>query len=255
MQNRPLLLLTNDDGYDAKGLASLVDMLRDFADLVVVAPDGPRSAQANAITVVTPIRIWKLEEREGLVRYKCSGTPADCVKIALYALLPKKPDMLIAGINHGTNTSVNVIYSGTMGAVMEGCTERFPAIGFSLDSHDPNADFEPCRTQIRKMVRRALSEGLPEGVCLNVNFPVRPTFKGVRVVRQCRGRWNERYVRRTDPSGREYFWLTGEFLNYEPDATDTDEAVTKAGYVSVVPCQIDLTHKDSILKLKNWNDD
>ena len=248
------IILSNDDGIDSPGLLALAEILSQDNEVTLIAPERERSAISHAITLREPVILKKKELFNNVSAFAATGTPADCVKIALYALLPKRPDMLIAGINHGTNTSVNVIYSGTMGAVMEGCTEQFPAIGFSLDSHDPDADFEPCRHYIRQMVRRTLSEGLPEGVCLNINFPVRKEFSGVRVVRQCRGRWNERFVCRIDPAGREYYWLTGEFLNYEPDAPDTDEAVMKAGYVSVVPCQIDMTHKDSILKLHNWND-
>ena len=254
-QPRPFILITNDDGYEAKGINCLVDMLSDMADLLVVAPDGPRSAQSKAITVVTPLRVRKLEERPGLTRYSCNGTPTDCVKIALYSLVYRKPDLLLAGINHGSNSSSNVIYSGTVGAVMEGCTEQFPAVAFSLDSHAADADFAPCRAVIRKMVARVLREGLPKRVCLNVNFPVRETFRGVRVVRQCDGRWMERFEKHQDPAGHDYYWLTGDFVNFEPDAEDTDEWAMRNGYVSVVPCQVDLTHYGSMQQLKDWNED
>ena len=251
---KPLILITNDDGFEAKGLQTLTSMLAGMADLFVVAPDKPRSAQAKAITVETPLRVRLLEERPGLTRYRCSGTPVDCAKIGFYSLVPRKPDLLLSGINHGSNSSANTIYSGTVGAALEGCSEDIPAIAFSLDSHDPDADFAPCGDTVRRMVERALRGGLPCGVVLNVNFPVAASFKGVRVVRQCRGRWAERFVKRTDPAGRDYYWLTGEYVNYEPDSTDTDEWAVRNGYVSIVPCHADLTRYDSIEPLSDWNE-
>lgn len=248
------ILVTNDDGITARGINALVDAIKDSYKVVVVAPDGPRSAQSKAITVTTPLRYWKQYTSGNLVMYRCNGTPCDCVKIGLYSIMDTKPDLLVSGINHGTNTSVNVIYSGTMGAALEGCVEGLPSIGLSLCSYDQNADLTEAVKFSKKLIEMVLSNGLPQGVCLNVNFPV-GTIKGLKVVRQSRGRWCERFVERDDPAHNKYYWLTGEFNNLEPDATDTDESAIAQGYGAIVPCHIDLTHYDSIKKLSNLNCD
>jgi 5'-nucleotidase len=252
---RPLILITNDDGIEARGIHSLVDAVRHLGDVVVVAPDGPRSAQSSAITVNTHLRFWKHQEKDGLVMYRCNGTPCDCVKLALYTILDRQPDIILAGINHGTNAAINVLYSGTMGAVFEGCTEGIPAVGFSLDSHDPRADFSEAVKYAVAITQKVLTEGLPKDICLNVNIPLGENLKGMRVCRQCYGRWNERFVCRQDPGGNNYYWLTGEFINLEPDATDTDQYAMDHGYVAIVPCQVDFTHYSSVQQLSHWNEE
>lgn len=247
------ILVTNDDGITAKGLNCLVEAIKDLGNIVVVAPDGPRSAQSKAITVTTPLRYWKQYTNGNVVMYRCNGTPCDCVKIGMYSILKEKPDLLIAGINHGTNSSVNVIYSGTMGAALEGCVEGLPSIGLSLCSYDANADFTEAIRISKIIIENVLKHGLPDGVCLNVNVPDVKNVKGIKVVRQSRGRWHERFVEGVDPAGHNYYWLTGEFHNFEPEAEDTDEGALHAGYCSVVPCHIDLTHYSSIEEIKGWN--
>lgn len=251
--NRPLILATNDDGIDARGIHSLIEAIAPLGDVVVVAPDGPRSAQSSAITVNTPLRIWKHYEKDGLVMYRCNGTPTDCVKIGLYKVLDRRPDVVVAGINHGSNTSISSIYSGTMGAVIEGCIEGVPSIGFSLCDYDPRADFTEAVRYAAIITQKVLDEGLPKDICLNVNVPPVEHVKGLKVCRQCYGRWKERFVVREDPAGNNYYWLTGDFFDLEMDAEDTDEAVMRNSYVSVVPCRVDLTDYDSINKLKSWN--
>ncbi|ADQ81155.1 5'-nucleotidase; exopolyphosphatase; 3'-nucleotidase [Paludibacter propionicigenes WB4] len=249
--NKPLILITNDDGHDANGIAVLTRLMMKIGDVVVVAPDGPRSAQSNALTVTHPIRFKKIEETEGLIRYICTGTPTDCVKLALNEIVERKPDLVVAGINHGSNAAVNVIYSGTMGAVLEGCENGILSIGFSICDHSMDADFsvfEPC---ILKITREALRNGLPHATCLNVNAPV-GEIKGVKVARQCDGRWTKEYAKRTDPRGGSYFWLTGNFENHEPESTDTDEWALSQGYISIVPTKIDLTAYQAMDEICGW---
>ncbi len=243
--NKPLILITNDDGADAKGIAVLTRLMTQLGDVVVVAPDGPRSAQSNALTVTHPIRFKKIEESEGLTRYSCTGTPTDCVKLALNEILERTPDMLVSGINHGSNSAINVIYSGTMGAVLEGCENGIPSVGFSICNHSLEADFSTFEPFVLKIAQTTLVNGLPKGVCLNVNAPD-GHIAGIKVARQCDGRWTKEYAKRTDPHGRVYFWLTGAFENHEPDATDTDETALNKGYISIVPTKIDLTAYDAM---------
>lgn len=240
---KPLILVTNDDGIHASGLAVLMETVRAFGNILVVAPDAPRSAQSHAITVSQPIRMRVIEESEQCSIYTCSGTPVDCVKLALSHLCEQAPDLIVSGINHGANTSVSVLYSGTMAAAVEGCFYSIPAIGFSLDDHSPNADFSAFPSLIRQLVGRVLEQGLLPGICLNVNVPCLPSneIKGIRWCRQARGSWSEVFERREDPYKREYFWLTGDFVSSEPKAEDTDEWAVKQGYVSVTPVQTDMT--------------
>lgn len=252
---RPQILVTNDDGISAKGIHCLVEGIKHLGDITVVAPDGPRSAQSNAITVHDPLRYWKQYEEPGVVAYRCNGTPSDCVKIGAHSIMKRTPDLLVSGINHGSNTSVNVIYSGTMGAAFDGCMMGIDSIGLSLCSHDPDADFSEAVRYSVPIVEKVLREGLPHDICLNVNFPYIPRLRGLRVARQCRGRWLERFEERVDPLGRKYAWLTGEFLNMEPDATDTDEAVVAAGYGSVTPCHLDVTDYGHIKKMASFSYD
>ena len=249
---RPLILITNDDGDTAPGIEVLTRLMMQIGVVVVMAPDGPRSGQSNAITVSQPLRYTKIEEREGLVRYKSNGTPTDCVKLALHDILDRKPDLLVSGINHGSNAAINIIYSGTMGAVLEGCENGITSIGFSICDHSYNADFSYFEENILKIAKETLNQGLPYGVCLNVNAP-KGKIKGIKVVRQCKGNWTEEYAKRTDPQGRSYFWLTGYFKNHEPEAHDTDEWALANGYVSVVPSKIDMTDYIMMRSISEWD--
>jgi len=249
--NKPLILITNDDGHDANGIEVLTRLMMQIGDVVVVAPDGPRSAQSNALTVTHPIRFKKIEEKEGLIRYSTTGTPTDCIKLALNEIVVRRPDLVVAGINHGSNTAINVIYSGTMGAVLEGCENGILSIGFSINNHSLEADFTNFEKYILQITREALKKGLPEGICLNVNAPI-GEIAGIRISRQCYGRWVKEYAKREDPRGGSYFWLTGNFENYEPEAEDTDEWAMDHGFISIVPTKIDLTAYDAMDKIRDW---
>jgi len=250
--NKPLILITNDDGHDAPGIQVLTLLMMQLGDVVVVAPDGARSAQSNALTVTHPIRFKKLEQKEGLIRYSCTGTPTDCVKLALNEIVDRRPDLIVAGINHGSNSAINVIYSGTMGAVLEGCENGILSIGFSVCDHSLDADFSIFESYVLQITRAALLNGLPHATCLNVNAPV-GDIKGIRVARQCDGRWTKEYAKRTDPRGGSYFWLTGNFENHEPEAEDTDEWALEHGFISIVPTKIDLTAFEAMDKIRTWN--
>ena len=249
---KPLILITNDDGADAKGIGVLTRMMMQIGDVIVMAPDGPRSAQSNALTVTQPIRFKKIEEKPGLVRYSCTGTPTDCVKLALNEVVHRKPDLLVSGINHGSNSAINVIYSGTMGAVLEGCENGILSIGFSICNHSADADFSFFEKYVLQIAQTALKNGLPHYTCLNVNAPD-GAIAGIRVSRQCDGRWTKEFEKRADPQGRAYFWLTGYFENHEPEATDTDEWALTNGFISIVPTKIDLTDYKSIEIVESWN--
>jgi 5'-nucleotidase len=254
MSKKPLILLSNDDGYEAKGLVSLIEIIRSCGDLVVVAPDSPRSGMSTAITVTTPLRIKLVSEEEGLKIFKSNGTPVDCVKLALNQILKdKKPDIVLSGINHGTNSSVAIHYSGTMGAVLEACMNGIPAIGFSLDDHSFDADFCPSGPFIRKITEEVLKNGLPADCCLNVNIPQTHDLKGIRLCRQANGRWIEEFEKREHPKGGNYYWLTGNFHNDEPDAPDTDMYALNEGFISIVPSKIDMTSYDLLETMKNWD--
>ena len=253
--NKPLILISNDDGFRAKGINCLVDMLRDVADIIVCAPDGARSGFSCAFSAETPLRLQLRKEEEGLQVWSANGTPVDCVKLALHALCgERRPDMIIGGINHGDNASVNSHYSGTMGVTMEGCMKYIPSVAFSLCSHDADADFEPLRRYVRLIVGHVLKEGLPKGVCLNVNFPVMGSFKGLKVCRMAYGSWKNECVRMNHPRGYDYYWMVGSYTNDEPEATDTDNYALTHGYVAITPTQMDVTHYDSIDKMKSWEE-
>lgn len=249
--NKPLILITNDDGHDARGIEVLTRLMMQIGDVVVVAPDGPRSAQSNALTVTHPVRFKKLEEREGLIRYSSTGTPTDCVKLALNEIVERKPDLVVAGINHGSNSAINVIYSGTMGAVLEGCENGILSIGFSVCDHSFGADFTNFEPYVLQITREALKNGLPHATCLNVNAPV-GEIVGIKVARQCDGRWTKEFEKRMDPHGKAYYWLTGNFENHEPESEDTDEWALNHGYVSIVPTKIDLTAHEVIESIAKW---
>ena len=247
---RPLILVTNDDGINARGIQSLAEYLMPLGDVVVVAPDGARSGQSAAITVNVPLRLALVEEREGYTSFKTTGTPVDCIKLALNVLFADRPDLIVSGINHGSNSGVSVIYSGTMGAVFEGIVQDIPSIGFSLCSFDSDADFSVCRPIVEQLCRRALEHGLPSMMGLNVNIPAAAELEGAKVCRAARGRWQAEYDSRIDPVGRPYYWLTGYFENAEPDAPDTDEYWLARNHASVVPVTPDrsLSVMDAIIE-------
>ena len=251
---KPLILLTNDDGVTAPGLRALIAYVKDFGDVVVVAPDSPQSGKGHAITVDDTLFLNRMPDQDGVKAvYSCSGTPADCVKLALRELLDRKPDLCVSGINHGSNASINVIYSGTMSAAIEAGIEGIPAIGFSLCDYAWEADFGPAEAAVRKIVGESLENGIPDGVILNVNIPNLPEseLKGIKVCRQARANWREKFDKRQSPSGRDYYWLTGEFELLD-DGEDTDEWALADSYISVVPTQFDLTAYQAIKQLNEW---
>ncbi len=242
--DRPLIFITNDDGVGARGIARLMDVASDFGDVVVIAPEQSQSGKAHAITMFSPLYLRSVSKCEGREVYACSGTPVDCVKMGFdYLLQGRKVDLVLSGINHGSNSAISVLYSGTMGAAIEGSFYGAPSIGFSLLDHSAEADFDASAAYARSIIGKVLDARPVLPLCLNVNVPVgRPEhIKGVRVCRQARGYWKEEFYCRKDPRDRNYYWLTGDFLNAEPLAEDTDEWALKNGYVSVVPVQVDLT--------------
>ncbi|MNK10983.1 5'-nucleotidase SurE [compost metagenome] len=255
MKKKPLILVTNDDGITAPGIRALISVMKELGDVVVVAPDSPQSATGHAITINSTLFINKIDIDPDIeTEYSCSGTPVDCVKFAVNEILKRKPDLCVSGVNHGSNSSINVIYSGTMSAAVEAGIEGIPAIGFSLLDYNWNADFEPIKSSIKKITSQVLENGLPEGVILNVNFPKlkEKDIKGIKVCRQAKAMWQERFDKRQTPHGRDYYWLTGEFVNLDK-GEDTDEWALENGYISVVPVQFDLTAHHAMQTLNSWN--
>lgn len=251
---KPFILISNDDGYQARGINCLVDMIRDMADILVCAPDSGRSGSACAFTAVDPLVLVPQKKEEGLEVWSCNGTPVDSVKLALNELCKERwPQMVIGGINHGDNASVNVHYSGTMGVTLEGCMKYIPSVAFSLCSHDYFADFSALRPYIRQIVHKVLSESLPKGVCLNVNFPVVDRFKGVKICRMASGTWYDEATKCRHPRGYDYWWMVGKYKNDEPEAEDTDNWALTHGYIAITPTKIDVTAYEAMEKLKNWN--
>ncbi|MGB8703843.1 MAG: 5'/3'-nucleotidase SurE [Gillisia sp.] len=252
---KPLILVTNDDGITAPGIRALIEVMKSLGDVVVVAPDSPQSAMGHAITISDTLfcDAVTLEETAVHKEFRCSGTPADCVKIATQEILHRKPDLCVSGINHGSNSSINVIYSGTMSAAVEAGIEGIPAIGFSLTDYSLEADFNPIKKYVKKITERVLKNGLPKGVVLNVNMPniKEKEIKGIKVCRQAKAYWVEEFDKRTNPQGRDYYWLTGKFVN-EDDGEDTDEWALAHGFVSVVPVQFDLTAHHFVQDLNSW---
>ena len=250
MTKRPLILISNDDGVQAQGIGVLTDLMRQLGDVVVVAPDGPRSAASCCISPLATIIIKLLKQEEGLTVYRCSGTPTDCVKLAMDGLLTRKPDLVVSGINHGDNASVSLHYSGTVGAALEACMKNVPAIAYSLKTKKTQGcDFRPYEEVIIETARYALEHGLPQDVLLNVNFPEVPALKGTRVCRMGRGRWMKEMVEETDkPLGKDEraFHLTGYFQNLEPDAEDTDYWALDHGYAAITPIGLDMTAKSPL---------
>ena len=251
-QNRPLILISNDDGYEARGINSLVDMLSPLADIVVCAPEGPRSGFSCAFSATTPLLLTLRQKREGVEIWSCNGTPVDCVKMALSEILNRRPDMVIGGINHGDNASVNSHYSGTMGVTMEGCMKRIPSVAYSICDHRAEADFEPLRPYIVDFTRRVLEEKLPEGVCLNINFPLAESFKGVKVCRMANASWVNEIRQCHHPRGYDYYWMVGTYQNDEPESDDTDNWALQHGYVAITPTTVDVTAYEALRQMKDW---
>lgn len=254
MNNKPLILISNDDGITAPGIRVLVDCMKKLGEVVVVAPDSPQSGMGHAITINESLRLDKSDYfGDDVLAYQCSGTPADCVKLALDKVLDRRPDLLVSGINHGSNSSVNVIYSGTMSAAMEGAIDGLQAIGFSLLDYSLEADFSAAAEVVTQVATKVLEKKLPTDCLLNVNIPKLSTadLKGIKICRQAKAKWVEKFDEREDPYGRKYFWLTGEFVNMD-NGEDTDEWALKNGYASVVPVQFDLTAHHAIGTLNNW---
>ncbi|MFM7764531.1 MAG: 5'/3'-nucleotidase SurE [Sphingomonadales bacterium] len=251
---KPLILISNDDGITSPGISALVETMLELGDVIVVAPDKPQSAMGHAITINQPIRLTKVELFQGVEAWQCSGTPVDCVKIAIDKILPRKPDLMVSGINHGSNSSINVIYSGTMSAAMEGAIDGMKAIGFSLCDYSWEADFIPAKPFIKKIAENVLNNDLPYGTLLNVNIP-KPEdgiIKGIKVCRQAQAKWKEDFDQRTDPFGRTYYWMTGNFVDMD-HGQDTDEWALQNDYISVVPTMFDLTDHQRIGAINNWD--
>ncbi|NNC71190.1 MAG: 5'/3'-nucleotidase SurE [Flavobacteriaceae bacterium] len=255
MNDKPLILVTNDDGITAPGIRMLISIMNEIGDVVVVAPDSPQSGMGHAITVNSTLFCNPIHVDEGpQLEYSCSGTPADCVKMAVNEILNKRPDLCVSGINHGSNSSINVIYSGTMSAAVEAGIEGVPAIGFSLLDYNWDADFRPSRDFVKKITLSVLENKLPEGVVLNVNIPKgnKETLKGIKICRQAHGIWKEDFDKRTNPLGKDYYWLSGKFVNLD-HGEDTDIWALENNYISVVPVQFDLTAHHYMSKLNNWD--
>lgn len=250
---QPIILISNDDGIEAPGLAALVASVQDLGKLVVVAPDSPQSGMGHAITVSEPLRLEEVDAfGPEVLAYRSSGTPADCVKLAVSNILHQKPDVVISGINHGSNSSINAIYSGTVSAAMEGVIEGVPAAAFSVLDYSLSADMEPAKPYARRITQQILEHGLPLGVLLNVNFPVHPDpIAGVKICRQASAKWQENFDEREDPNGRKYYWLVGNFVNYD-EGEDTDEYALRHNYVAVTPIQYDLTAYQALSMLNHW---
>lgn len=251
-----IILISNDDGYQAKGMDSLLRFIapvarKRSARVIVMAPDGPRSGNSSAITHDGPVTLRRLPEHEtGAEMYAVGGTPVDCVKLGLHILRSEgcRPSLVVSGINHGSNSAVSVTYSGTMGCAIEGATNGIPSVGFSLLDYRPDADFEGCRETIERIVDTMLSHTFPERICLNVNIPSGCYPEGIKVTRGARGFWTEEYKEYTDPHGRPFFWLTGRFNDIEPDCDETDEYWLKRGWATVVPVPADMRADDDAVQ-------
>ncbi len=247
-KEKPVILVTNDDGIHAKGILTLAETVKEFGKVIVVSADRSYSAMSHAITVKDPLRIKEVEERNGIHFYQTNGTPADCVKLALHFILDEKPDFIVSGINHGTNSSTSVHYSGTLGAAREGSLNGVPSIGFSLLSYDPDADFSESKRVVRSVLSETIKNGMPSGTFLNVNIPESNELAGIKHCRQGNGKWVEEFIEREDPRGQKYYWLTGHFKNLEPEAKDTDEYFLEQNFATVVPCKIDITDFETLNK-------
>ena len=251
---KPLILVTNDDGINAPGIRCLIDVMSEIGEVIVVAPDSPQSGMGHAITINSTLHCSKISPKSSKrLEYSCSGTPADCVKLAVNELMPRKPDLCVSGINHGSNSSINVIYSGTMSAAIEAGIEGIPAIGFSLLDYRWNANFSDSKKFIKKITLNALKNKIPKDVVLNVNIPAlkESEIKGIKICRQAKSYWLEEFDKRKNPLGQEYYWLTGSFINQDNDK-ETDEWALENGFVSVVPISYDMTSYTDLEEIKNW---
>ncbi len=251
--DKAVILVTNDDGIMAPGIRHLVRFMQELGDVVVVAPDKPQSGMGHAVTIEKPLRLEKLTLEGETDAYSCSGTPVDCVKLAVNQVLHRKPDLLVSGINHGSNASINVIYSGTMSAAIEGAMEDIPSIGFSLLDYSFDADFNQGREYVQQIAGEVLKKGLPKGICLNVNIPAvkKKDIKGVRVCRQANANWEEAFDHRKDPRGKDYYWLTGRFQLHD-NSNETDIWALENKYISLVPIQFDFTAHDLVPEIRKW---
>lgn len=254
MAKKPLILITNDDSITAKGIYNLVKAMQPLGNLLVVAPDRPQSGMGHAITIHDPLRLKKSNQFDGVEAYTCSGTPVDCVKLAIYEIIKDRPTLLVSGINHGSNAATNVLYSGTMSAAVEGAIEGIPSIGFSLLDHSEDADFDAAAHYARQIASSVLKNDLQPGVCLNVNIPKGQLedLKGIKICRQGRAFWEDSFDKRQDPFGGHYFWLTGAFKQTDKGA-DTDMWALENNYVSIVPTQFDMTAHHLISTLNEWD--
>ncbi|MBR1798536.1 MAG: 5'/3'-nucleotidase SurE [Bacteroidales bacterium] len=246
---RPLILITNDDGVTAKGIRVLDETAMEFGDVVVMAPERNASGKSHSLTTERPLRVREVKKTEGLSVYSCDGTPVDCVKLAVEYFCPREPDLVLSGINHGSNSSINVLYSGTMGAVIEATALGFDAVGFSILCHDAKADFSQAKGYVRQIIAAVLQHKLPPNVSLNVNIPYNGEIKGIRVCHEAQAKWLDSFEKRTDPQGRPYWWLTGRFECDNPPQTSDEWALTN-GFVSVVPIHPDFTSYDAIEPIK-----
>lgn len=247
------ILITNDDGIAAPGIKALTEVVREFGEIYIIAPDSAQSGMGHAITINNTLELKHIPNfLNSENAYSCSGTPVDCVKMGIHEVMKTKPSLCVSGVNHGSNSSINVIYSGTMSAAVEGGIEGVPSIGFSLCDYSWEANFEVLKPYIRKIVAKVLQEGLPEGTVLNVNFPKTETIKGIKICRQAKAAWEEEFDKRVSPTGKEYYWLTGKFVNHD-EGEDTDEWALAQGYISIVPVHFDLTAYKAMQVLTNWN--
>lgn len=254
MSKRPLILVTNDDGISAPGIRTLISAMNELGDVIVVAPDSPQSAMGHAITINSTLQCNQVKIDDGpQIEYSCSGTPADCVKLGINEILDRKPDICVSGVNHGSNSSINVIYSGTMSAAVEASIEGIPAIGFSLLDYSWNANFNEIKKYLVNITKQALLNGIPKGNALNVNFPKlkEKDIKGIKICRQANAYWVEKFDKRVNPQGKEYYWLTGEFINKD-NGHDSDEWALANGFISIVPVKFDMTDHENISYIKKW---
>lgn len=251
--SKPLILISNDDGYDSRGIRYLVDFVSDLGEVLVCAPDGGRSGYSRSFSATLPLYLRRCEPIGEAQVWSCSGTPVDCVKMALSQIIPdRQPALVIGGINHGDNSTVNNHYSGTMGVAIEGCLKYIPSIAFSTCDYNPKAELEHLRPWVRKITAKVLAEGLPKLTCLNVNFPVADSFKGVRPCRMGLGSWINEVKKCHHPRGYDYYWMVGDYRDDEPSATDNDRQALREGYIALTPVTIDVTNYSFLKTMNDW---
>lgn len=247
------ILITNDDGIAAPGIKALTEVMHELGEIYIIAPDSAQSGMGHAITINSTLELKHIPGFLGTNNaYSCSGTPVDCVKMGVHEVMKNRPDLCVSGVNHGSNSSINVIYSGTMSAAVEGGIEGIPSIGFSLCDYSWDANFENIKPFIKKIALEVLEKGLPDGVILNVNFPKTDQIKGIKICRQAKASWEEEFDKRVNPTGKEYYWLTGKFVNHD-NGEDTDEWALANDYISIVPVHFDLTAYHAIQQLNSWD--